>query len=151
MPQSLVQIYLHVVYSTKHREPFLGDPAVREQMHSYLAGICGNLDSPALIIGGVADHVHLLCRLGKNIKVPDLLQEMKRGSSIGIKEVVPALSSFHWQGGYGAFSISPSHVAGLTQYIQGQEEHHRHVSFQDEFRELCRKYGVELDERYAWD
>lgn len=151
MPQALVQVYLHIVYSTKHREPFLQDPTLRERVHAFLGGVCRTLDSPALTIGGVADHVHLLCRQGKSITVPDLLKEMKRVTSVAVKEMSPALSAFHWQGGYGAFSISASHVDSLTQYIRGQEEHHRYVGFQDEFRELCRKNGVELDERYAWD
>ena len=151
MSQSLVQVYLHIVYSTKHREPFLHDPATHERMRAYLGGVCRNLNSPALVIGGVADHVHLLCRQSKNITIPDLLAEMKRASSTGIKELVPALAAFHWQGGYGAFSVSASHVPPLTQYILGQEEHHRYVSFQEEFRELCRKNGVEIDERYVWD
>ena len=151
MPQSLVQMYLHIVFSTKHREPFLQDPPVREQMRAYLGGICRNLDSPALVIGGVEDHVHLLCRQAKGTTVSDLLRDIKRASSINIEKQTPALSSFHWQAGFGAFSISPSHVEPVTNYIQHQAEHHRHVTFQDEFRTLCRKYGVEWDERYVWD
>jgi REP element-mobilizing transposase RayT len=98
MPQALVQIYLHIVYSTKHRETLLQDPALRQRVHSFLGGTCRTLDSPALVIGGVADHVHLLCRQGKNITVPDLLKEMKRVSSLALKEMSPALASFHWQG-----------------------------------------------------
>ena len=151
MPQSLVQIYLHIVFSTRHREPSLQDPQVREQMHAYLGGVCPNLDSPALAIGGVEDHVHLLRRQAKGITVSDLLRDIKRSSSINIKTQTPALSSFHWRTGFGAFSISPSHVEPLTNYIQHQAEHHRCVTFQDEFRTLCRKNGVEWDERYVWD
>lgn len=112
MPQSLVQIYLHIVFSTKHRE---------------------------------------LNRHSKNISVADCLRDLKRSSSEWIKTLSPTLSSFHWQNGYGAFSVSPSHVEGVRTYILGQDEHHRHESFQDEFRRLCRKYGVEIDERYVWD
>jgi putative transposase len=120
-------------------------------MHAYLGGVCKRLDSPALIVGGVADHVHVLCRQGKNTTVPGLLQELKRASSIGIKDMAPALAAFHWQGGYGVFSVSATHVPSVTEYIRRQEEHHRDVSFQDEFCEVCRKNGVALDERYAWD
>ncbi|MFQ5651243.1 MAG: IS200/IS605 family transposase [bacterium] len=151
MPQSLVQIYLHLVFSTKQRQPFLADQQIREQTHAYLAGICKNLKCPALIVGGVADHVHMLNRHSKNLSVADFLRELKRASSEWIKTLSSALSSFHWQNGYGAFSISPSHVAEVRKYIANQAEHHHHESFQDEFRRLCRKYGVEIDERYVWD
>ena len=151
MPQSLVQIYLHIVFSTKHRQPWLADKQIREQIHAYMAGICKNLKSPALIIGGVADHVHLLTRFSKNTSVADFLRDLKRSSSSWIKTLSPRMASFHWQAGYGAFSISPSHVEDVRHYIANQEEHHRRESFQDEFRRLCRKYGVDIDERYVWD
>ena len=151
MPQSLVQIYVHLVFSTKNRQPFLQDKAFRERVHAYLVGICNNLDCPSLKTGGVEDHVHILCRFGKCIELQYLLRDLKRDSSKWIKEQMPALADFHWQNGYGAFSISPSHVEALTRYIEGQEEHHRRESFQDEFRRLCKKYGVPIDERYVWD
>jgi REP element-mobilizing transposase RayT len=151
MPQSLVQIYVHIVFSTQDRQPFLGDPAFRERTHAYLAGICKNLEAPALIVGGVADHVHLLFRLPKTMSVADLVRELKRASSKWIKAEQPTLGDFHWQQGYGAFSISPAHVDALVQYIANQVEHHRTVSFQEEFRRLCNKYGIEIDERYVWD
>jgi REP element-mobilizing transposase RayT len=151
VPQSLAQVYLHVVFSTKERRPFLKDREFRARVHAYLAGTCKNLDSPALIVGGVEDHVHILCRLGKSIEVATLVRELKRESSKWIKAEQPKLSQFYWQAGYGAFSISPSHVTALKEYIANQEEHHRKTTFQDEFRKLCKKYGLELDERYAWD
>ncbi len=151
MSQSLVQIYIHIVYSTKHRQPFLKDNEFRDRTHRYLAGICRNLDCPTLIVGGVEDHVHLLCRLGKKVDVADLLRDLKRDSSKWVKAEQPRLADFHWQVGYGAFSISPSHVVALEKYIAHQEEHHRSETFQDEFRRLCKKYGLEIDERYVWD
>ena len=151
MSQSLTQIYLHIVFSTKHRKPFLKDDDHRGRTHAYLAGICRNLKCPSLIVGGVEDHVHILCRLSKNIEVATFLGELKRDSSKWVKTVSPHLNDFYWQQGYGAFSISPSHVEGLKAYIADQIEHHRHESFQDEFRRLCAKYGVEIDERYVWD
>ena len=120
-------------------------------MHAYLAGICDNLDCPALMIGGVEDHVHILCRFGKTIEVATLLRKRKRDSSKWIKQKSPQLGDFHWQAGYGAFSVSPGHVEALTEYIRNQEEHHRPEGFQDEFRRLCRKYRIEIDERYVWD
>ena len=151
MSQSLVQIYLHLVYSTKHRQPFLKDPAFRAQTHAYLAGICNNLGCPALLVGGVEDHVHILCRFGKCIEVANLIRDLKRESSKWVKVENPGLADFYWQLGYGAFSISPSHVKALEQYITAQEDHHRQETFQDEFRRLCKKYGLAIDERYVWD
>ena len=151
MPQSLTQIYLHIVFSTKDRKPFLTDKDFRDATHAYLAGICKNQDCPALIVGGVQDHVHLLCRFGKTIAVATLVREVKRDSSKWIKIEQPRLGEFHWQAGYGAFSISPSHVEALKEYIRNQDEHHQRETFQDEFRRLCKKYGIEIDERYVWD
>jgi putative transposase len=151
MSQSLSQIYLHLVFSTKLRQPFLADRDFRFRAHSYLAGICNHQQCPAIKVGGVEDHVHILCRLAKTMDVATLVREIKRDSSKWVKEAQPQLLDFHWQTGYGAFSLSPSHVDDLTGYIDNQEEHHRKVSFQDEFRRLCRLYGVELDERYAWE
>jgi putative transposase len=151
MPQSLCQIYAHIVFSTQGREPYLEDKNLRERLHAYLVGTCNNLVSPSLCMGGVEDHIHILCRVGKTIAVSQLVRELKRESSKWVKIQSEGSPSFYWQKGYGAFSISPAHVDSVIAYIAHQEEHHRAVSFQDEFRTLCRKYGVELDERYAWD
>jgi len=142
MSQSLVQVYVHIVFSTKHRIPFLKDENFRSRTHRYLAGICKNLKSPALIVGGVEDHAHLLCRLGKTIEIADLIRDLKRDSSKWVKVEQPQLSDFHWQQGYGAFSISPSHIDDLKRYIANQQHHHQKESFPDEFRRLCKKYGL---------
>jgi REP element-mobilizing transposase RayT len=139
------------VFSTKNREPLLKDPDLRAQMHAYLGGVCRNLECPALIVGGAEDHAYLLCRYSKNITVANLLRDLKRSSSLWIKEQSAKSREFYWQRGYGAFSISPSHIQDLTAYILNQETNHRKISFQEEFRKLCRKYGVEIDERYVWD
>ncbi len=149
MPQSLSQIYLHLVFSTKNRQPFLRNQALRDAMHAYLAGICRNLGCPATKIGGVADHVHVSCRLGRTVAPADLLRDLKRPSSIWAKE--HGIAAFQWQAGYGAFSVSPSDLAEIEAYIAHQEEHHRRETFQDEFRRLLRAYGLEWDERYVWD
>ena|ERR1043166_1241626 len=151
MPQSLAQIYLHIVFSTKERRPFLHDDTIRDEMHTYLGGICNNLDCPVLRVGGVADHVHILCRFGRTISVADLIQELKRESSKWVKTKPDSLRDFHWQNGYGAFSVSPGHVEPLRSYLANQVEHHRTVSFQDELRRLLTKYKVEWDERYVWE
>ena len=151
MSQSLVQIYIHIVYSTKDRKLFLKDKQFRDRTWAYLAGACNNLGSPALIVGGVEDHTHILCRMNKNIAIAEMLRDLKRESSKWVKLEQPRLADFHWQRGYGAFSISPADVNPLKRYIAQQEEHHRQESFQDEFRRLCKKYGLEIDERYVWD
>ena len=151
MSQSLALIYLHIVFSTKQRRAFLQDKALRAELHAYLGGTCRNLDSPSLIVGGVEDHVHILCRLARTRTVAELLRELKRESSKWLKEKDAGLAEFHWQDGYGAFSISPGHVEILRAYIANQEEHHKKETFQDEFRRLLAKYAVEYDERYVWD
>ena len=133
MPQSLVQIYVHIVFSTKHHQPFLTDSIFRNRVHAYQSGILKNLDSPSLITDGVADHVHILCRLSKTGDVSSLIRDVKRDRTNFIKLENPALHDFHWQNGYGAFSVSPGHVAKLIEYIRNQEEHHKTESFQDEF------------------
>ena len=151
MSQSLVQVYLHIVFSTKDRRPFLRDQELRDRVHAYLVGVCRNQGAPSLRIGGVEDHVHILCRMAKVLSISNFLRELKRESSKWVKQQSPALQQFYWQTGYGAFSVSPSHVGGLADYIANQEEHHKHESFKDEFRRLCKKYGVDIDERYVWD
>jgi putative transposase len=150
MPQSLAQVYLHLVFSTKNRAAFLKDKDIQQRLHAYLAGICKKLESPSLKVGGVEDHVHILCRFGRKQSIADLVRELKRESSKWMTRE-HGLRDFEWQAGYGAFSVSPSHVDGLIAYIENQEEHHRRESFQDEVRRLLRKYKVEYDERYVWD
>jgi len=151
MPPSLVQLYTPLVFSTKHRQPFLKDDLLRDRLQAYLAGTCKNLESPSLIVGGTEDHVHILCRLAKTVSVSVLLRELKRESSKWIKVQSPTLRSFSWQSGDAAFSLSPAHVDAVRKYIANQPAHHRRVTFQDEFRRRCRKYGLEIDERYVWD
>ncbi len=151
MPQSLAQIYMHIIFSTNNRQPFLQDTSVRDELHKYLGGTCNNLDCPVLCAGGVADHVHILCRFGRTLSVADFVKELKRESSQWVKTRAPDLAGFYWQAGYGAFSLSPVHVNAVRAYIANQERHHRQESFQDEFRRLLTKYGLEWDERYLWD
>jgi REP element-mobilizing transposase RayT len=151
MPQSLAKIYVHIVFSTKERFPFLQDKRIREEMHAYLGGICRNQNSPALIVGGVADHVHILSRLARVISVADLLKEMKIQSSKWIKTKTDSLTKFRWQNGYGAFSVGQREVERVISYIRSQQEHHRKKTFQEEYRQFLKEYDVEYDERYVWD
>jgi REP element-mobilizing transposase RayT len=151
MPQSLSSVYLHLVFSTKERRPFLRDQTIREEMHAFLGGISKKLDCPPILVGGVEDHVHLLARHGRTITQADWVKELKRSSSLWIKERDPKLSDFAWQAGYGVFSVSTSNIDAVTNYIARQEEHHRKSTFQDEFRAMLQKHRIEWDERYVWD
>ena len=149
MSQSLAQVYLHLVFSTKNRSPYLSHKPTRESLHAYLATVSETLKSPSIKVGGIEDHVHLLVRFGRTLSIATLIKELKRTSSIWIKREFN-ISDFDWQNGYGAFSISPSHVSPLTKYIANQEEHHKKESFQEELRRLLKKYQVSYDERYVW-
>jgi putative transposase len=150
MPQSLAKILVHTVFSTKDRRPFLRDKLLREELHRYLGGILTNLDCQPIIVGGVEDHVHLLCALSRTCEAATMVKEVKRSSSLWLKAKSPDLAGFAWQNGYGIFSISFSQIESARDYIAGQEEHHRKVLFQDEFRQLLRRYEIEFDERYVW-
>ena len=151
MPQSLSIVYLHLVFSTKERRPFLRDKTVRDSLHGYLGGISKKLDCPPILIGGVEDHVHLLCRCARTITQADWVKELKRVSNGWLKEQGHDYADFEWQGGYADFSVSQSNLEQVKRYIANQEAHHRKVSFQDELRELLRRHQQEWDERYVWD
>ena len=151
MPQSLSAVYLHLVFSTRDRRPFFNDSTLRIEMHAYLGGVSKQLDCPPILAGGFDDHVHLLARHGRTITQADWVKELKRVSSIWIKENNTALTHFAWQTGYGVFSVSVSNLDVVRNYIARQEEHHRKSTFQDEFRALLRKHEVACDERYVWD
>ena len=149
MPQSLSKIWTHLIFSCKDRYPFLSDATIRSEMHTYLASILKAHNCPTLIVGGVADHVHALFVLSKNESIANIVYELKRSSSKWAK--TQGLRKFHWQSGYGAFSVSESHVERAQAYIARQEQHHRRKTFEEEFREFLKKYNVDYDERYLWD
>jgi REP element-mobilizing transposase RayT len=151
MPQSLAKILVHTVFSTKDRRPSLCDRALREEAHHYLGGILTHLDCQPLIVGGVEDHVHLLCALSRTCDAATMVKEVKRGSSLWLKTRGPELNDFAWQNSYGIFSIGFWQLGAVRDYIAGQEEHHRKTSFQDEFRQLLHRYEMAFDERYVWD
>ena len=150
MGQSLSQIYIHLIFSTKQREPSL-QGRLRTQTHAYLAAVLNNHGSQAVKIGGTNDHVHLLFRISKNRSLAEVVEEVKTSSSKWIKTQGPGLGGFHWQNGYGGFSVSPGDVDGLVQYIEQQETHHSATSFQEEYRRFLQRYEIECDERYLWD
>jgi len=151
MPQSLSKILLHVVFSTKDCRPLLRDGTLRTEMHRYLGGILKGLDCPPIIVGGVEDHVHLLCILSRTVAPADMVKEAKRSSSLWIKKRGPDFADFAWQAGYGIFSIGYSQLEEVRRYIANQEQHHHKLTFQDELRRLLNRYEVTFDEAYVWD
>jgi putative transposase len=150
MPQSLSSILIHLVFSTKNREPFI-KPIIEKELPPYMARIFRALKSPSLAIDGTADHLHILFSLSRVIKIADLVEEVKTESSKWIKTKGREFKNFHWQNGYGAFSIGQSQVAILKRYIARQKIHHQRVTFQDEYRKFLKSYGIDYDERYVWD
>lgn len=150
MAQSLAKIYVHAVFSTLHRQPVLAD-TWREELFQVLGGVANNLGCQSLIVGGVADHVHILFALGRTITVSDAVGRIKSNSSAWVNQNKKLPMRFNWQAGYGAFSISQSNIEAVRTYIQQQPEHHGTQSFQDEFREWLRRYQIEWNERYVWD
>ncbi len=150
MPQSLANILVHLVFSTKDRRPLI-DEGISDELHRYLSTACKTCGCPALRVGGTADHVHILFSLSRTTTVADVVQTVKADSSKWAKTKGRKYEQFAWQAGYGAFSISQSQVNRLTRYIAEQVKHHTTGTFQDEFRALLRKYEVEYDERYVWD
>jgi len=151
MPQSLAKILIHIVFSTKHRTPWLKDVHVRHELHRYMMGTLQGIECWPLTINGVDDHVHILCQLSRKTAVMDLVEQVKTASSKWIKTKGDVYRDFHWQAGYGVFSISESKRGDVVHYIDTQEEHNRRMSFQEEFRAMCARHGIEIDERYVWD
>ena len=150
MPQSLANIYVHLIFSTKERLPFLS-PEVRPDLHSYMSTVLANLNSPAVLINSVEDHVHILFNMGRTVTLAQVVEDVKKSSSKWIKTQGLSFSKFAWQAGYGGFSVSESNTPKVANYIQNQEEHHRVKSFQEEYREFLTKHKIQYDERYVWD
>ena len=149
MPQSLARIFVHVVFSTKNRRPIL-PAAIKPSLHEYLGGILREFGCPAVEINTEPDHAHVLFVLSRTATIADVVGGLKKGSTLWLQQQ-PRLGDFHWQNGYGAFSVSQSNVEAVQNYIRSQQEHHQQQSFQDEFRALLARHGLEFDERYVWD
>ena len=150
MAQSLSNVLLHVVFSTKNRQPWI-DPVIERELFPYVATVCRTLDCDSHAIGGADDHIHIACSLSRTISISKLVQEIKQDSSKWIKTRGTQYSEFAWQNGYGAFSIGQSQLNDLRRYIANQRNHHRHTSFQGEFRKLMELHEIAYDERYVWD
>ncbi|MFP4356761.1 MAG: transposase [Phycisphaerae bacterium] len=149
MPQSLAQIHLHLIFSTKDRRPVLGD--ILTATHEYIGGIIRELGSASHRIGGTADHVHALCLLPRALCPAELVQKIKTGSSKWLKKQGIDSGRFAWQKGYGAFSVSASNLGNAAAYIANQAKHHHRRTFQEEYREFLDRHNVQYDERYVWD
>ena len=150
MAQSLSKVLLHIIFSTKNREPWL-DSNVRPRMHAYLATICRDAGADFVLVGGVSDHVHIVTTLARTLSQAQLIEEIKKASSKWVKALDAPYRGFFWQRGYAAFSVSPSQLDSVLEYVNKQQEHHRTRTFQEEYRELLRKHGVDFDERFVWD
>ena len=150
MPQSLSSVLIHLVFSTKNRTPTIL-PEIQARLWEYLGGIVKGLKGFPIQIGGMPDHVHMLVTLRQQLALADMLREIKAGSSGWIHDTFQELREFEWQAGYGAFTVSHSGVPTVKEYIVNQAEHHKTLTFQDEYRFLLKKHGIEFDERYLWD
>ncbi len=151
MSQSLVQFYAHIVFSTKYRFPFLTDRKLRNVIHSYMGGILKSLNAQPIIVGGISDHVHILCSIPRDASVSVTVGELKRVSSKWIKTQGSGLEDFYWQRGYGAFSVSRFGIDNVRTYIGNQESHHAAKTFQNEYRKMLADHEIEYDEQYVWD
>lgn len=149
MSQSLTRLFLHIIFSTKHRRPLIDD-IIETQLFEYLGGICKEIGYQTIQVGGYRDHVHILCAQSKRMTVMDALQEIKRSSSKWIKTKGP-YSNFYWQDGYGAISVDPMRLDGLEKYIRNQRQHHSAIDYQNECRMIFEENKIAFDERYVWD
>ena len=150
MSQSLARLHIHLVFSTKNREPCITD-TVRSELHAYMAVVLQNLGATPVLINSVEDHIHLLFDLGRTTSVSKAVEDVKKSSSKWIKTQGAKFAGFAWQGGYGAFAVSESNVEAVRQYIANQREHHRKKTFQEEFRQFLERHRIPFDERYVWD
>ena len=150
MSQSLANNYLHITFGTKNRQPMIFPP-YEEELHTYIGGICKELDSPVLAVGGYNDHIHILCMLSKKIALMNFIEKIKSNSSKWMKTRDISLQHFYWQDGYGAFSVTPTSINAIIAYIKNQHKHHAAQTFQDEYRGLLKKYEVKYDEKYLWN
>lgn len=150
MPQSLARLHVHLVFSTKNREPLITD-GVRDALHAYMATVLQNLGCAPVLINSVEDHAHLLFDLARTVSVSQVVEDVKKASSKWIKTQGQEFASFAWQSGYGAFAVSESNVETVREYIANQREHHRKKPFQEEYRQFLERHRIAFDERYVWD
>lgn len=150
MPQSLSKVYVHIIFSTKHRQNLI-DENIEKSIFKYLGGICKGLDCNPVRVGGYKNHVHILCILSRKISQMKLMEELKKQSSKWIKTKGDNYCNFYWQDGYGIFSVNPTQVLDVVKYIENQKEHHKKNNFKEELLAFLKKYKIDYDERYLWD
>ena len=150
MPQSFFQMYGHLIFSTKNRCRWLDD-SVRARTHAYIASVARNMGCSYVHVGGPDDHVHALLEIGKTTKPVDLAAEIKKENSKFVKTIGSEFRDFYWQNGYGLFSVGPLRVSDVAAYIDGQMEHHRQITFKEEYLTFLKRYNQPYDEQYLWD
>ncbi len=150
MSQSLADIVLHLVFSTKDRHPWIHS-SIEEELFMYISGLSKQLNCPVIKINGMEDHIHILLHLGKTISFSDLISELKSNSSRWIKAQGKEYDQFYWQRGYGIFSVSRPNIETAAAYISRQKEHHKTISFKDEFLSMLKRSQMTYDETYLWD
>jgi len=150
MAQSLSKVYLHIIFSTKSREKIIPDD-LKYELYNYFGGILRKIDCTALQIGGTSNHMHILCIKARTITEAKVVEEIKKSTSKWIKTQNYQLNNFRWQNGYGVFSVCPSILDYVKNYIIRQEEHHKKESFKEEFIKFLKHYGIDYDDRYLWD
>ena len=149
MANTYTQIYIHYVIATKHRMRFLNSD-IELELHAYAAGLIRDLSCFLQCIGGIDDHIHLLVGLHPTLAISEFAQKFKANSSRFINEKGWASGKFQWQEGFGAFSVSPSSLEKVRQYIGNQAEHHRRQSFTEEYEELLTRHKIPFDQRYLF-
>jgi len=150
MAQSLAKIYLHIIFSTKNRRAFI-KPEIEIELYKYIAGILRNIKCTAIKINGTLDHIHILNTMSRTISISTILGVLKKDSSKWLKTKGDEFKNFHWQNGYGVFSVSSLELNKVTMYIENQKEHYKKKSFMEEYMEFLKEYHIEYDERYLWD
>ena len=150
MSQSLSKIYVHLIFSTRGRKPFI-PTEIQHELFSYMAKALNTLGCTVVQIGGMNDHMHILCILNKTTSTSDLVKKIKTDTSKWIKTKSSVPNDFHWQSGYAAFSVSQSDIEKVAAYIRDQPKHHEKISFKDELRKMLKRYKVNFDEKQIWD
>ena len=149
MLQSLSKVYVHITFSTKNHQSIIDDK-IKTLLFEYLGGVCKGLECNPVQVGGYKNHIHILCLLSRKITQMKLLEELKKQSSKWIKTKGDEYSNFYWQDGYGIFSVNPTQVEVVKEYIKNQENHHKKLTFKEELLAFLQKYHIDYDERYLW-
>ena len=149
MANTYTQIHIHTVFAVQSRKCLI-KREWKDELYKYVTGIIHNYGHKVLQINGMPDHVHVLFGLRPTQSLSDLIQQVKQDSSAWINRKGFLSDKFSWQAGYGAFSYSKSQLPGIIRYIKNQEEHHRKITFTEEYVELLENFGIEYDQRYIF-